>query len=299
MKAPVLVLFGALIGLQSASGADFYAGKTITMSTYSPPGDSYDLYLRLLSRHFARHIPGKPNIIVANQTGAGGLIAINYAGVLAPQDGTFLTLASQALLILEATGQPGLRRTLNDFHWLGSFSQSNNVTVTWGNTRTKTLQDAIDHEVVVGASGAGGGSVIGPLIYNAVLGTKFKLVTGYNGGTAIDLAMRRGEVEGRGNNIWAAYKAEMPNEIRDGVLHVLIQTGLRKEPDLPNVPFFLDLVKGDTQREAVAQFMSYAVSIARPLAAPPGVPADRVTLLRRAFDDTLKDPIFLADAEKM
>ena len=296
MKAPVLVLFGALIGLQSAAAADFYAGKTITMSTYSPPGDSYDLYLRLLSRHFARHIPGKPNIIVVNQTGAGGLVAINYAGVLAPQDGTFLTLASQALLILEATGQPGLRRTLNDFHWLGSFSQSNNVTVTWGNTRTKTLQDAIDHEVVVGASGAGGGSVIGPLIYNAVLGTKFKLVTGYNGGTAIDLAMRRGEVEGRGNNIWAAYKAEMPNEIRDGVLHVLIQTGLRKEPDLPNVPFFLDLVKGDAQREAVAQFMSYAVSIARPLAAPPGVPADRVTLLRRAFDDTMKDAAFLADA---
>jgi tripartite-type tricarboxylate transporter receptor subunit TctC len=296
MKALVLALFGAFIGLQSAPAADFYTGKTITMSTYSPPGDSYDLYLRLLSRHFARRIPGKPNIIVANQTGAGGLIAINYAGVLAPQDGTFLTLASQALLILEATGQPGLRRTLNDFHWLGSFSQSNNVTVTWGNTRTKTLQDAIDHEVVVGASGAGGGSVIGPLIYNAVLGTKFKLVTGYNGGTAIDLAMRRGEVEGRGNNIWAAYKAEMPNEIRDGVLHVLIQTGLRKEPDLPNVPFFLDLVKGDTQREAVAQFMSYAVSIARPLAAPPGVPADRVTLLRRAFDDTMKDPAFLADA---
>jgi tripartite-type tricarboxylate transporter receptor subunit TctC len=219
--------------------------------------------------------------------------------VLAPQDGTFLTLASQALLILEATGQPGLRRTLNDFHWLGSFSQSNNVTVTWGDTPTKTLKDAIDHEVTVGASGAGGGSVIGPLIYNAVLGTKFKLIVGYNGGTAIDLAMRRGEVEGRGNNIWAAYKATMPNEVRDGTLHVLIQTGLRKEPDLPDVPFFLDLVRGDPRREPVAKFMSYAVSIARPFAAPPGVPADRVTLLRRAFDDTLKDPAFLADAERL
>jgi tripartite-type tricarboxylate transporter receptor subunit TctC len=270
------------------------------MSTYAPPGDSYDLYLRLLARHFGRHIPGNPGIIVVNQTGAGGLVAINNAGVLAPQDGTFLTLASQALLILEATGQPGLRRTLNDFHWLGSFfSQSNNVTVTWGDTPTKTLKDAIDHKVTVGASGAGGGSVIGPLIYNAVLGTKFKLIVGYNGGTAIDLAMRRGEVEGRGNNIWAAYKAEMPNEIRNGTLHVLIQTGLRKEPELPNVPFFLDLVRGDTRREPVAQFMSYAVSIARPFAAPPGVPPDRVTLLRRAFDDSLKDPDFLADAEKL
>jgi tripartite-type tricarboxylate transporter receptor subunit TctC len=289
----------SLASVQPAFAADFYAGKTITMSTYGPPGDSYDLYLRLLSRHFGRHIPGNPGIIVVNQTGAGGLIAINNAGVLAPQDGTFLTLASQALLILEATGQPGLRRSLNDFHWLGSFSQSNNVTVTWGDTPAKTLQYAINHEVVLGASGAGGGSVIGPLIYNAVLGTKFKLVSGYNGGTAIDLAMRRGEVEGRGNNIWAAYKAEMPNEIRDGILHVLIQTGLRKEKDLPDVPLFSDLVQGDPRREPAAQFMSYGVSIARPFAAPPGVPADRVTLLRRAFDETLKDAAFLTDADKM
>jgi len=296
MKGAMTVVLAGLLAAPPALAADFYAGKTVTMSTYAPPGDSYDLYLRLLSRHYGRHIPGNPGFIVVNQVGAGGIVAMNNAGVLAPQDGTFLTLASQALLILEATGQPGLRRTLNDFHWLGSFSQSNNVTVTWGNTPAKTLQYAMEHEVVVGASGAGGGSVIGPLIYNAVLGSRFKLITGYAGGTAIDLAMRRGEVEGRGNNIWAAYKAEMPNEIRDGTLHVLIQTGLRKEPDLPDVPFFLDLVRGDPRREAVAQFMSYAVSIARPLAAPPGVPADRVEVLRRAFDATMKDPAFLADA---
>jgi tripartite-type tricarboxylate transporter receptor subunit TctC len=300
MRAPALAVLIGLVGLQPGAAADFYAGKTITMSSYTPPGDSYDLYLRLLGRHFARHIPGNPGMIITNQTGAGGILAMNYAGVLAPQDGTFLTLASQALLILEATGQPGLRVSLNDLHWLGSFSQSNNVTVTWGrDARTRTLKDAIDHQVVMGASGAGGGSVIGPLIYNAVLGTRFKLVTGYQGGTAIDLAMRRGEVEGRGNNIWAAYKAEMPNEIRDGILNVLIQTGRRKEPDLPEVPLFLDLVRGDPRREPVAQFMSYAVSIARPFAAPPGVPSDRVALLRRAFDDTMKDPAFLADAGKL
>jgi len=299
VKAAALTLLVSFAGPQPVLAADFFANKTITMSTYSPPGDSYDLYLRLLARHFGSHIPGNPSFIVVNQTGAGGIVAMNNAGVLAPQDGTFLTLASQALLILQATGQPGLQRSLNDFHWLGSFSQSNNVTVTWGDTPAKTLQYAIDHQVVLGASGAGGGSVIGPLIYNAVLGTKFKLVTGYNGGIAIDLAMRRGEVEGRGNNIWAAYKAEMPNEIRDGILHVLIQTGLRKEPDLPDVPFFLDLVKGDPRREPVAQFMSSAVAIARPFCAPPGVPADRVTLLRRAFDDTMKDTAFLADAANL
>ena len=277
----------------------YFAGKTITLSTYGAPGDSYDLYLRLLSRHYARHIPGGPRLIVINQPGGGGLLAMNHAAVLAPQDGTFLTLASQALLIFEATGQRGLQTSIGNFKWLGSFTQSNNVTVTWYTSRTKTLEDAIAHEVVVGASGSGGGSVIGPAIYNAVLGTKFKVVYGYPGGAAIDLAMQRGEVEGRGNNTWAGYKATFQSAIRDRKLNVLIQTGLRKEPELPDVPLFLDLVRGDPAREPIAKFMSYAVAIARPFAAPPGVPPDRVDILRRAFDETMKDPEFLAEAGKL
>ncbi len=282
-----------------ARGADFYAGKTITLTTYGAPGDSYDLYARLLSRHYARHIPGAPLFIVINEPGGGGLRAINHAGVTAPRDGAFLTVASQALLILEATGQPGLQTSIGQFNWLGSFTQSNNVTVTWRTSRVKTLRDAIARETIVGATGAGGGSSAGPLIYNATLGTKFKLVYGYEGGVDIDLAMRRGEVDGRGNNTWAGYKATAKDAIRNGDLNVLIQTGLRKEPDLPDTPLFLDLVKGDAAREPVAAFMSYAVSIARPLAAPPGVPADRVALLRRAFDETMKDPEFLAEAAKL
>lgn len=293
----VLLLGGTATNAQSA--ADFFAGKTITISTYGAPGDSYDVYMRLLARHYGRHIPGNPRFTPINQTGAGGLVAINHAAMVAPQDGTFITVASQGLLIFEATGQQGLRTSIGNFHWLGSFTQSNNVTVTWYTSKTKTIRDAMAHEVVVGASGAAGGSVIGPTIYNAVLGTKFKMVYGYQGGSHIDLAMKRGEVEGRGNNTWAGYKATMPNEIRDGMLNVLIQTGLRKDHDLPNVPLFLDLVKGDPAREPIAAFMSKAVAIARPVAAPPGVPADRVEILRRAFDATMADPVFLAEAEKL
>jgi tripartite-type tricarboxylate transporter receptor subunit TctC len=299
-RAWLAVLAAGIACWEHASAADlFYAGKTITMSTYGSPGDSYDLYLRLLSRHYGKHIPGSPQFVVINQPGGGGLLAMNHAAMRAPQDGTFLTLASQGLLIFEATGQRGLQTSIGNFHWLGSFTQSNNVTVTWYTSRTKTLQDAIDHEVVVGASGSGGGSVIGPLIYNAVLGTKFKIIYGYQGGAAIDLAMQRGEVEGRGNNTWAGYKATFQSAIRDGKLNVLIQTGLRKERELPAVPLFLDLVKGDNTREPVAKFMSYAVAIARPFAAPPGVPPDRVEILRRAFDATMKDPEFLAEAGKL
>jgi tripartite-type tricarboxylate transporter receptor subunit TctC len=285
--------------LDTSRAADFYAGKTITISTYGAPGDSYDVYMRLLSRHFGRHIPGNPSFVAINQTGAGGLVAINHAAIAAPQDGTFITVASQGLLIFEATGQRGLSNSIGNFKWLGSFTQSNNVTVTWHTSSVKTIQDAMAREVVVGASGAAGGSVIGPTIYNAVLGTKFKIVYGYQGGAYIDLAMKRGEVEGRGNNTWAGYKATMPNEVRDGMLNVLIQTGLRKDRDLQHVPLFLDLVKGDPAREPVAKFMSQAVAIARPVAAPPGVPPDRVGVLRRAFDATMKDPVFLAEAAKL
>ena len=289
----------ASFALRPADAADFYAGKTITISTYGAPGDSYDVYMRLLSRHYGRHIPGNPRFTPINQTGAGGLVAINHAAKVAPQDGTFITVASQGLLIFEATGQHGLQTSIGNFKWLGSFTQSNNVTVTWHTSSAKTLADAIAREVVVGASGAAGGSVLGPLIYNAVLGTKFKIVYGYQGGAHIDLAMKRGEVDGRGNNTWAGYKATMPNEVRDGMLNVLIQTGLRKDRDLPDVPLFLDLARGDPAREPVAKFMSQAVAIARPVAAPPGVPADRVELLRRAFDETMKDPVFLAEAGKL
>ena len=295
----LVVSAGIACGQVSHAADTFYAGKTITMSTYGAPGDSYDLYLRLLSRHYGKHIAGSPRFVVINQPGGGGLVAMNHAAVLAPQDGTFLTLASQGLLIFEATGQRGLQATLGNFKWLGSFTQSNNVTVTWYTSKIKTLKDAIANEVIVGASGSGGGSVIGPSIYNAVLGTKFKIVYGYQGGAAIDLAMQRGEVEGRGNNTWAGYKATFQSAIRDGQLNVLIQTGLRKEPELPDVPLFLDLVRGDPTREPIAKFMSNAVAIARPLAAPPGVPEDRVDILRRAFDQTMKDPEFLAEAARL
>jgi tripartite-type tricarboxylate transporter receptor subunit TctC len=295
---PVLAL-GLMSAAAPASAVDFYAGKTITISTYGAAGDSYDAYMRLLSRHYGRHIPGNPRFTPINQTGAGGLVAINHAAMVAPQDGTFLTVPSQGLLIFEATGQRGLQTSIDNFKWLGSFTQSNNVTVTWHTSKIRTIEDAIAHEVVVGASGAAGGSVIGPAIYNAVLGTKFKVVYGYQGGAHIDLAMKRGEVEGRGNNTWAGYKATMPNEVRDHMLNVLIQTGLRKDRDLPDVPLFMDLVKGDPGREPIARFMSQAVAIARPVAAPPGVPADRVEILRRAFDETMKDPVFLGEAARL
>ena len=292
---PVLTMLAAMLP-GKASAEDFFAGKTISMSTHSTPGAGYDTYLRLLSRHMGNHIPGRPSLVVINQPGAGGLLAVNHAAKAAPQDGTFLTLVSQGLLVVEATGGKGLQVSLGKFKWLGNFSQSNNVTVTWAGSNVKTLQDAINREVVVGATGAGSATVVGPTLYNSLLGTRFKIIQGYSGSGQINLAMQRGELDGHANSTWTSIQTMLPNEFRDGKVNVLIQTGLRKEADLPEVPLLSDLVRGEPKKEAIARFLSLAGAIARPLAAPPGVPDDRVALLRRAFDATMTDPEFLAEA---
>jgi tripartite-type tricarboxylate transporter receptor subunit TctC len=278
---------------------DFFAGKTITMSTHSAAGGGYDTYLRLLSRHYGKHVPGNPSFIVVNQPGAGGLLAVNHAGKVAPKDGTFLTLVSQGVLVIEATGGEGLQTSMRDFRWLGNFSQSNNVTVTWTASNVKTIQDALARDVTVGATGAASATVVGPTLYNALLGTRFKIIQGYAGTGQINLAMQRGELDGHANSTWISIKSTIYQDFKEGKISVLIQTGLHKERDLPNVPLLSELVKGDPNKEAIANFMSTAVSIARPFAAPPGVPDDRVAVLRRAFDAAMKDSELVAEAQKL
>lgn len=294
-----LPVVAALLGVtlpRAAVAEDFFAGRTISLSTHSTPGAGYDTYLRLLARHMGNHIPGRPSLVVINQPGAGGLLALNHAARAAPQDGTFLTLVSQGLLVIEATGGKGLQISLGKFKWLGNFSQSNNVTVTWVTSNVKDLQDAMTREVVVGATGAGSATVVGPTLYNSLLGTRFKIIQGYSGSGQINLAMQRGELDGHANSTWTSMQTMLHDELRDHKVNVLIQTGLRKETELPDVPLLSDLVRGDPRKEAIAQFLSLAGSIARPLAAPPGVPDDRVAVLRRAFDATMKDPEFLVEA---
>jgi tripartite-type tricarboxylate transporter receptor subunit TctC len=289
----------ALGAAAPAVAADFYAGKTISMSTHTAPGGGYDTYLRLLARHFPRHIPGRPAVVVVNMPGAGGLLALNHAGRVAPRDGTFLTLVSQGLLVHEATGQPGLQVSLRAFRWLGNLSQSNVVTVTWHTSGIATLDDAKRRDVTMGSTGAGSISVQIPNLLNALFGTHFRIIYGYKGGAEMNLAMARGELDGRGANTWASYKASAPAEVQDHKFNVLVQIGLHKDRDLANVPLLNELVAGHATHEPVARFMSLSLVITRPLAAPPGVPEERVRILRRAFDATMKDAEFLADAKRV
>jgi tripartite-type tricarboxylate transporter receptor subunit TctC len=302
MKMREMKGFGRLAAVAACvpvHAEDFYAGKTITMSTHTGPGGGYDTLLRLIARHLGPHIPGSPGFIVSNMPGAGGLTAFNHAARLAPQDGSFLTLVGQGLVVHEPTGQPGLQASLGVMNWIGNASQSPNVTAVWHTSPVKSIDDARRREVLVGSTGAGAPDAQMPLVYNALLGTRFKVVTGYTGGPQINLAMERGEVDGRGTNTWPSYKATFPEAVREKKLVPIIQIGLKRDPDLPAVPLLTDLVSGDTLREPVARFLSLTTAISRPLAAPPNVPPDRVKALRRAFDATMRDESFLAEAERL
>jgi tripartite-type tricarboxylate transporter receptor subunit TctC len=275
---------------------DFFAGKSITISVFTPPGGSYDTYARLLARHIGRFIPGRPTVIVVNQPGAGGLTALNYASKIAPRDGTFLTMVGLGLPLQEATGGQGIQVSLREFRWIGNFSKVNNVLGTWTTSRTKTIEDARKHDVLLGSVGIGSIDAQLPAAFNALLGTRFKVIFGYAGSKEVLLAMERNEVEGKLNG-WSSFKAEL-SSTRIANLNVLLQMSTVADADLPNVPLFVDLAKAAPQKQAVAQFLSLAMSISRPLAATPGVPADRVALLRRAFDATLQAPEFFAEAQK-
>jgi len=300
MRVPVLnaaaLAVATLAAPHVARADDFFAGKTITLSTHSEPGGGYESYLRLLAAHMGRHIPGRPAFAIVNQPGGGGLRAVNYAANDAPQDGTFLTIVSQSVPVVEATGGPGLQTSLGAFKWIGNFTRANNVTVTWATSNVKTLQEAMAREVVMGATGAGTSSEMGPILYNSLVGTRFKIVVGYRGAEHLNEAMKRGEIDGRANSTWASIKLTLLDEFKAGKVNVLIQMGLRKEKELPDVPLLSDLVSGDPQKAAIARFMSQSVTAARPLAAPPGVPDDRLNILRRAFDATMTDADFLAAA---
>ena len=278
--------------------ADFYAGKQMRMIIRSGPGGGYDQYARLLARHIGKHIPGNPSVLPVNMPGGGGITAANHVAFIAPKDGTILTIASQGLPLDQALGlNPSFKADLRTFNWIGNMSDSNQVLVTWHTSPTKTLDDAFKRETVIGVTGAGSISTMIPAAMNSVIGTKFRIIAGYPDGPDVNLAMERGEVEGRGTNPYASYVAMTPQYVSEKKINMLVQVGAKKDPAIPQVPLLIDYAKTDEQRQILG-FFSKAVSVGRPIATTPEVPMERVTALRRAFDATLKDPEFVADAQK-
>ena len=277
--------------------AEFYRGKTITMATGTSPGGDYDLRLRMVARHIGKYIPGNPNVTVNNMPGGGGLVVANWLANLAPKDGTAVVAVTQNLAVHQATGAAGIKFDVREFNWIGNTTDTPNAITAWHSTGIRTINDVMERELVVGATGRASGSFLYPYSLNQLVGTKFKIVTGYPGGNDVNIAMERGEVGGRGSNSWAAWKSTRPQWVAEKKIFNLVQVALRRNAELADVPTLMELAKNDDDRQVLA-FISADTAISRPLTTNAGVPADRVEALRRAFDATMKDPAFLAEAAK-
>jgi tripartite-type tricarboxylate transporter receptor subunit TctC len=296
--ALALAAFMTPVVVRADEVADFYRGRTISLVTGVSVGGDYDRRARLIARHMGRHIPGNPSIVPSNMPGGGGLLAANWLANIAPRDGTALLAIAQNLAVAQAIGTPSVKFDVRKFFWLGNTTDTPNVTNSWHTTGIKTIQDVMQRELVVGATGIGSGSYYYPAALNMLVGTKFKIVSGYPGGNEVNLAMERGEVGGRGSNSWASWKSTKPQWLAEKKINILVQVGLKRNPELADVPLLQELAKNEADAKLLV-FISADTAIARAVVTAPEVPAARVAALRAAFAATMKDPEFLAEAEKM
>jgi tripartite-type tricarboxylate transporter receptor subunit TctC len=276
---------------------EFYRGKSITMLVGGSAGGGYDTYARIFARHLSRHIPGNPNIIAKNMPAAAGLAAASTLSSAADKDGSTIAAFTNGAAMDPLFGNARARYNAQKFNWLGSIGKLQNVCATWHRSQIKTIAAARAHEVIVAAAGATSNTAIVPKTLNALVGTKFKVIAGYDTGAGLTLAMERGEAEGICGLSWSTIKASRPHWIADKLLNVIVQMGLTKLPELPEVPSALDIV-ADVESRQVLKLILIRQEAGRPFAAPPGVPADRLAALRHAFDATLADGEFRADADK-
>lgn len=274
--------------------ADFYSRTQVTFLVTTPPGGGNGLIALLLSKHLSRFIPGHPVMVQNFMAGAGGVKGTNWMYNVAPKDGSVIGMPVASVPIAQYVVQAaGVKFDLPKFTWLGTVSRMTNVLTVWHDAPAKTIDDARKREIIVGASGKLSWFYIEPTLMNALLGTKFKIVTGYSGSHNMNLAMERGEVQARDQH-WQSLMGERPDWVRDKQVRVLVQTGLVSIPQLKGVPQFIDLVKTEREKRMV-KLMHATPTLGRSIFAPPGIPADRAAALRKAVADMIKDPAFIAD----
>lgn len=295
--AALAALAAAAIPAAAQSVEEFYHGKQISLVIGTSPGGDYDLRGRMLARYMGKYIPGNPTIIPRNMPAGVGLQAANWLATVAPKDGTSLHMVMQNMPMHQVLGGQNADFDTAKFNWIGNTTNSPNTVATWYTTGVRTIDDARKKEVIVGAPGTATASVYYPMVMNALLGTRFKIIAGYPGGNDVNLAMERGEVGGRGSNSWASWISTKPDWIQEHKVHMLVQIGLAKHPDMPDVPLLTDLAANEDDR-AVLKFMSADTAFSRALATTPDVPSERVAALRRAFDASLKDADLLAESAK-
>ena len=278
--------------------AEFYKGQTITIYVGLSPGGGYDLNARLFAKYLARYIPGQPQVIVRNMPGGGGLVMTNYVANVPPKDGLHIGAPQRGIpfepLLVDASNA---KYDPVKLQWIGSVNADASVAVATRRSGVKTWQDLKTRELIVAGTGVGTESVVVPYVLRNVLGLKLKVIAGYPGGSEMNLAMQHGEVDGRGTFSWTSLKPHVKDWVGSGDLIILYQQALKKHPDIPDVPLVIDLAENDDQRQLL-ELQFTAFELGRPYFVAERVPAERVSALRRAFDQAMKDKELLADAER-
>ena len=302
---PVRLMTGLLLGLaamtlsvaaQAQGVADFFRGKSIALIIPNAPGGSFDLYGRLVARHLGKHIPGQPTLVPQNMPGASGMIAGNWLFGVAPQDGTAMGILIPNIAIAQVIGMPEIKYDVRKYNWIGRIVAPTATLFTWHTSGTKRVADLRNRETVIASTGPLSQAEITSQMMNGLAGTKFKIIQGYKGTTDAILAMERGEVEA-GIFPWTFMKLSHPDWLAQGKVNVVAPYTRSPIADLPNVPTIFELAQTEDLRGVFNLFFG-PDEIGQPLALPPNVPAERVEAIRRAFDVMIKDPDYLADAEK-
>lgn len=294
------VLLSAPASAQSQSQSDiaaFYKGKTLSMVVGYPPGGSNDLYTRTLAQHIGKHIPGHPTMVLRNMPGGGSLVAANWMYNVAPKDGTTLALVAGTIPLESVLGASGAKLNAEKFNWVGRISSSTNIVFMWHTSPVKNIEDAKKRESVLAATGRSSTVSIYPEVLNAVVGTKFKVVLGYKGSAECMLAVERGEAEGHSTS-YDGMNAAHPDWVKDKKINIIAQIALKRHRDMMNVPTMVDLATSDADKKAM-RLITSASDIGKAVFSPPGDNPERVAVLRKAFDETMKDPEFIAELAKL
>lgn len=301
MMASTGVVAALCCGIPQAraqDAAEFYKGKQITLVIGLGAGETYDLYARLLSRHLSKHIPGEPLIIPSNKPGAGSLNAVNSLYNTAPKDGTVIGTSHRFVPLMPLLNLPGPQFDALKLNYIGSMAHETGLCIARKDSGITSMEDTKNKNFVIGTTGAGSELTTFTATMTRMLGSKFKIVRGYPTSTEIDLAIERSELQGRCGVSFGSVRVNRPEWLENKNFTVLIQLGLTKQPELPDVPLLGELVSNKDDRAAL-ELMLAPANMARPFFAPPGVPADRIEILRKAFDATMKDPALIEEAAKL